>query len=312
MKAIEIESMNEDSSTDSAITTKTKPNKKRSIKKEMLKLGIFVILFALLFSPLNLPFANFMLFHPQKEMEIHEPTMALLQDKFNAKWKKVSFPSKNGNMLSAWFWTIPDSKGTMLVSHGNAGNLSHRVHLLAPIMGSGYSVFLYDYQGYGESQGKSDHNSIIEDGLAAYDYLIKEQSLTAKDIVLYGESLGCAVSSAVLQARDAKAVILQSCFSSAPNASRDKFHWTILYPDFVFPQKNLDNITVYTKPHPPLLLLHGENDFILPAKYAKEVFEKAIEPKEIAIVKTCGHNDFYIANAAEGIAGLQGFLKKLN
>ncbi|MCA9804896.1 MAG: alpha/beta hydrolase [Cyanobacteria bacterium HKST-UBA02] len=289
-----------------------KTKKKWSVKRELLKLTIFFGCFALFFSPMNTYFANFILFHPYSKMEIHLPTMDLLRDKFNAKWNILTLDARDGSKLSAWYWEIPNPKGTILVSHGNAGNLSHRVHLLAPMMGSGYSVFLYDYRGYGESEGQSDDRTIVEDGFTAYDYMTRKLHIKPSDIVLYGESLGCAVSTEILEKRQARAVVLQSCFASVVDAARDKFLWTAIYPDYLFPQRHLDNVTAYTRPHPPLLLLHGEKDFILPAAYAKKVYEKAIEPKTLYLVKGCGHNDFYMNDAASAIAGFQGFLSKLD
>ena len=75
--------------------------------------------------------------------------------------------------------------------------------------------------------------------------------------------------------------------------AKDKMIWTKVYPDQLFPQRHLDNIRAFQVNHPPLLLIHGENDWVLNSKYSKQIFAKAVQPKQLLMVPNLGHNNIY-------------------
>ncbi|MBK9143530.1 MAG: alpha/beta hydrolase [Candidatus Melainabacteria bacterium] len=155
---------------------------------------------------------------------------------------------------------LPGAKKTYLFSHGNAGNISQRLLPIAALLESGGSVFIYDYQGFGRSQGRASFRNRVPDGLAAYDYLRDHLHADPTRIISYGESPGCAIATKIMEERPVAGVVLQSPFSSVVEAARDKLPWTVLYLESLFPQRFLDNVHPFEKDHPPLLVLHGSRD----------------------------------------------------
>lgn len=274
---------------------------------ELIKLSVL----AMVISPANSWLTNFLLFHPDKISAADAQTIKTLKEKYNLTWTDAYFPSKSGEKLHGWYITQPGAKKTFLVSHGNAGNLAHRLPLVDAFAACGCSMLLYDYQGYGGSDGEPTPEGIIADGIGAYDYLVKAKQVAAQDVVLYGESLGCAVSTAISRERPVDGIVLQSGFATITETSRRYLPWFRLYPDEVFPQRFLENITAYKTKHPPLLLLHGTNDFILSSAYSQEIFEAAIEPKQLVLLPNCSHNDVFGESKEVATKSINGFVKEL-
>jgi len=203
--------------------------------------------------------------------------------------KTVNFKSTNNNQLTACFLVLNPSPPVVLLSHGNAGNLSHRTILAEALLRAGFSVFLYDYQGYGCSQGSPSIRGVVDDALSAYDYLVTTEQVPSSKIVAYGESLGCGVAAELSKLRPVKAIVLQSGFPSLMWAAHDRLWFTWLYPQSWFP--DLDCVSaVKNKGHAPLLIIHGTEDAAFSVSYAKLIYEKASGPKKLVIVKGLKHN----------------------
>lgn len=252
-----------------------------------------------------------LLFFPDKaEYDVAGP-LETLKSKFKAEIAETSFPTEGGKKLHGIHFKLKESPRTFLVSHGNAGNLQHRLALIASLLATGNSVFLYDYQGYGKSEGEPTIPGICHDGQAAYDYLTGTAGLNANQIVLYGESLGCAVSCQVAKNRPVSGLVLQSGFASLIEAARDKLFWLHVFPDFSFPTPHLDNVAYVKEKHPPLLIIHGVHDYVLPYRYAERVFKNAQEPKTFLTLPDCGHNDIGVKNVDIYLHGLKAFMATL-
>jgi fermentation-respiration switch protein FrsA (DUF1100 family) len=201
----------------------------------------------------------------------------------------LHIPSSNGTKLHAWLFRNPNCKYVIVVSHGNAGNLSDRGALADDLLQLGFSVLLYDYQGYGLSEGEPSIRNVCDDGLAVYDYLHNERNYGGDSIILYGESLGCAVACNTSANRPCRALILQSGFSSLKQISSEKFLIFKAYPSALFPKPSLDNASILKQIHPPLLLLHGEHDTTVPPSHSKQLFAVASDPKRIVLLPNSGH-----------------------
>jgi pimeloyl-ACP methyl ester carboxylesterase len=224
--------------------------------------------------------------------------------KLSVQTKELMIPGADGSKLAALLITKPGSKYVYMVSHGNAGNLGFRLGLASFIVASGQSVFLYDYRGYGESTGEAKLANLIPDGLSAYDYLVGPLGYKPDQVILYGESIGCGVTTGIMQERKARAVVLQSAFTSLITAGKDKLWQLKIFPDWLCPQPHLDNLSAVKRPHPPLLFIHGDKDTILPVQYSRTMFAAALEPKKYYEVKGAGHNDI-------GFTDLAGFRSAL-
>lgn len=207
------------------------------------------------------------------------------------KKEDVYFKNAQGIILHGWFFQKPGAQKTVLFAHGNGGNISYRQHLITAILDAGASVFIYDYSGYGLSQGKPTVPQALSDSEAAYNYLTDVKKIPLKDIVLYGESLGGGMVAHLLQTKDAGGIILDSTFTSVLGLAKKKVPPIMLYPPFLGPNPALNVQTVLTGRHPPLLIIHGKMDSMLPASEAEENFAAASEPKSLVILPASDHND---------------------
>jgi len=234
-----------------------------------------------------------------------------MEKKLDVKTRECSIKGPNKATISALLVTKSGSDYVYLVSHGNAGNLGNRIPLASYIISTGQSVFIYDYEGYGESSGEARLDKMIPDGLAAYDYLTGTLGYKPEQIILYGESIGCGVTTGIMKGRMARAVVLQSSFTSLIEAGKDKLWQLKMFPDAIFPQPHLDNMSAVKSAHPPLLFIHGDQDAILPVSYSRRMFEAALPPKEYYEIKGAGHNNIGETDLAGFRQALIGFMDGL-
>lgn len=253
------------------------------------QLALIVLVWLALSPHVALPMYQRLLFFPEVC-----PADSLVQhfgplSKLCSSIKTVSFKSTNNNQLTGCFLVLNPSAPVVLLSHGNAGNLSHRTILAEALLRAGFSVFLYDYQGYGCSQGSPSIIGVVDDAVSAYDYLRNTEQVPSSKIIAYGESLGCGVAAELSKVRPVKAIVLQSGFPSLMWAAHDRLWFTWLYPQSWFP--DLDCISaVKNKGHAPLLIIHGTEDAAFSVSYAKLIFKKASEHKSLVIIKGLKHN----------------------
>jgi len=261
------------------------------------------------FSPLNVPLYNLIMFPCP---DPRTPSMAAQfsqLEAYGAKKRDVEFRSANGNLIRGWFIELPNTRRVFLLSHGKGNNIYGKLHHAPLLLLCGGSVLMYDYQGFGASQGQISIDGACDDGVAAYDYLVQHEHRKPHDIIAFGESFGCGVSSQLCARRQVGGVVLQSGFTSLIRAGRDRLPWLRLYPDWSFPKPLvLDNLSVFRKAHPPLLIIHGQRDFNLPYANAADFFAQAIEPKSLYTVADGGHCCF--GTIDQFVATMKGFLAK--
>jgi uncharacterized protein len=249
-----------------------------------------------------------LLFHPWK-VTATEPVAPPLA---GVTGENVYFPSENGKMLNGWYYVNPKAIYTIIFNHGNGGNITVRTDLVQLLLMAGASVFIYDYEGYGESVGKPTVEGICEDGAGAYKYLTSVKAIHPDKIILYGESLGAAVASYISTRFECKAIVLQSGFSSLYGIACEVFPLLKIYPAFLFPNPALDNLSVLSKPHPPVLLIHGDADTVVPVSHAKTLYDKAVGPKKFLELPKTGHADIYTTAASVYVRAMKSFLSTLN
>lgn len=227
------------------------------------------------------------------------------------KPKEVFFATYNNKLLHGWYYILPNATKTVIVHHGNAGNLTHRLGGLKLILKGGASVFIYDYQGFGLSQGTPTLQGISEDGRAAFDYLVKYENVPSEQIVNYGESLGSAVACQVSATRNSAGIILQSGFTSLSQASYEVVPFVRIYPSWLFPQPELDNVSILSKEHAPLLLLHGKKDVVIPFTHSESLYTQATDSKTLVPLPAAGHSDIPEVEPHRFHAAIAAFLARL-
>ncbi|HEY9719297.1 MAG TPA: alpha/beta hydrolase [Trichormus sp.] len=211
-----------------------------------------------------------------------------LKKQINVDHEDVFFNTPDGKRLHGIYFACPGAKKVVFVCHGNGGNIAHRMVLAAALLVCKANVFLFDYQGYGSSEGSPSLKGVVTDGVAAYDYLHQTRHVDPTNIFVYGESLGSGVATQVAEQRPVAGIILQSGFSSLVSAGKDRFFFLRAYPDSWFPE-NLDNVAALRKPHAPVLIIHGKDDPILAVHNATDLFAQACEPKRLVLIDNFGH-----------------------
>lgn len=223
-------------------------------------------------------------------------------------YESVSFGAEDGIKLTGWYIPADVSRGTVLFFHGNAGNISHRLDSIAIFHKLGLSVFIFDYRGYGQSEGQPSEEGMYRDAEAAWEYLVQKKEHAPEQIILFGRSLGAAVAAWLAERRSPKACILESVFTSAPDMAAEMFP---LFPARLLCRYEFNTKAAVKNITSPLLIVHSPQDDIIPFSHGKKVFEAAREPK--AFLEISGdHNTGFLASGSLYTDGLAAFLAELS
>jgi len=205
-------------------------------------------------------------------------------------YKDVWFTTADGVRLHGW-WVPQPGCPTILWFHGNGGNISHRLENLALLWHQvQVQIFIFDYREYGLSQGEITRAGTFLDAAAAYQCVTTSLKIPAGDLILFGRSLGSALALDQAVKNPARALILESAFTS----SRDMM---ALYAPFLgswLPQgPAYDNLTLIPHLKVPVLIIHGEHDEVIPVDMGRRLYAAAPEPRELYIIPGAHHNDVY-------------------
>ena len=223
---------------------------------------------------------------------------------------EVYFPTTNGAQLHGWLFQNPVSNKIFLFHPGNAGDIAKRLPIIEYLLDSGASVFIYEPRGFGSSPGKPTIPDFSADGVSAYDHLAA-LGYKPSQIVLYGESLGASTATHVSRRRTVAGIILQSGFSALADIGKEQVPFLKVYPDFMFTSPRLDNAALMSRPHAPLLILHGEKDTLIGIHHSEEIFRRAVGPKSFVRFPNSGHADVTQADLELFIKTVSGFVKGL-
>ena len=200
----------------------------------------------------------------------------------------VWFESDDGVQLHGWYVPQQNARAAVLFCHGNGGTITHRIDTLEMLHGrSNASVLIFDYRGYGRSRGNPNEAGVLADARAARRWLAAHENIPESDVVLMGESLGGAVA-VDLAARDgARALVLESTFSSLPDVAAHHYPWL---PVRWAMRSRFDSEAKIADYHGPLLMVHGDADTIVPLRFGRRLFEAANEPKQFILLHGHDHN----------------------
>jgi uncharacterized protein len=224
------------------------------------------------------------------------PTQAIEQTpaKYGLTYKEVWLPiGDQGNRLYAW-WIPAQSKTTptVLYCHGNGHNVGEVSELASRFHKMGLSVFAFDYRGYGKSEGEfPSETAIYVDAERAWDYLIQDQKIPPKKIVMYGHSLGGAIAiNLATHHPNAGGLIVQSSFTTALEMARRNW-WTAIVPVNVLLNQRFESIRKVSQLQMPVLYLHGTADTLIPFEMSQRLLERTRSSKQIKLFPGAGHND---------------------
>jgi len=201
------------------------------------------------------------------------------------------FQSGDGTRLHGWFLEHPDPIGTVLFCHGNAGNLAWRAETMRVLREvSRVNVLIFDYRGYGRSDGAPNEQGLYADARAARRWLADRVGIAPDEVVLMGRSIGGAVAVELAAADGAGGLVLESTFTSLPDVGAGFYPFL---PVRWLMKNRFDSVAKIRNYHGPLLQTHGEADTLVPVTLGRQLFAAATNaaPKQFVTYPGLNHND---------------------
>ncbi|MCA9085190.1 MAG: alpha/beta hydrolase [Planctomycetaceae bacterium] len=211
--------------------------------------------------------------------------------------EEVWFPNRQGHQLRGWYFSAPDAGQTILFCMGNTGNVSLMLPYASILHRGGFDVLLFDYQGFGGSEGVASVMSLVDDTHSAVDYLSQSKGRTPDEIGLFGVSMGTVPAITVAVERKVGAVAAEAVFLPSREIERWKPRFGPMGPVEQFALRTIETLVLprvdplrnCPKLQCPLLLLHGVKDRLLPANGTLEVAEVASGPHRVWLMEHTGH-----------------------
>ncbi len=225
------------------------------------------------------------------------------------------FPvTDDGVKLHGWYFQAREAKAALLFFHGNAGNISGRIHKAKGWVERGVSVLLLDYRSYGLSDGQiQTGEDIVVDAKAGLNELMGVKKWASEKIIFYGESLGSYPATRLAVDYKAAGLILEAPFTAFTDLAA--IHYPAL-PKFMveamLKEFRFDNLSLIPKIQTPFFIMHGTADATCPYEMGKKLFEAAPEHKFFFSVPDAGHNNLPESAGAAYWEEPNEFLKKLN
>ncbi len=218
----------------------------------------------------------FFVFFNQRNLLYHPFENNYSSDVANFSYEEIFIPTSNGNNLKAWFHKKNlEKKKTLVFFHGNAGDLKNRIYKLNLIKDFDINFLIVAYRGFSGNKGKPTEEGLYEDAKYTLEWLGK-QKINDDKIIIYGESLGTAISVEIAQNKKFAGIILESPFTSMVDAGKHYYFYlpvSLLLKDRYETLDKLKNIKI------PILVMHGKKDKIVPFIMGKKVYENANTPK---------------------------------
>ncbi len=221
-----------------------------------------------------------MVYHPSRQI-------TLTPAELNLAYEDVSFETSDGERIAAWFVPAEDARGTLLMCHGNGGNIGDRVYAIDFFRKLGMNVFIFDYRGYGMSSGKPSEEGTYFDAMAAWRHLVEERSIAPGQIVIHGRSLGGAVAAWLATQADSAGLVLESTFTSIPDVGKKMYPYL---PIRLLSRFQYDTFGRIGDVRCPILIVHSKQDEMIAFEHGRKIFSAAPEPKWF-LDTTGSHND---------------------
>ncbi|UCF42816.1 MAG: alpha/beta hydrolase [Planctomycetota bacterium] len=226
---------------------------------------------------------------------VYKPTreVSYTPDELGLDFGNVVFKSGDGLRLNGWYVPAENSGLTVLFCHGNGGNITHRLDSINILNKLGLNCFIFDYRGYGNSEGKPSEEGTYLDAMAAYKWLTETRKVPANKIIIFGKSLGGSVAAELASRVKTKGLIIEGGFTSYVDMGRKFYPYMPVRWFASFSYRTIDYIR---EVRCPVLIIHSRGDEIVPFEFGLELHEAANEPREF--VEIFGsHNDSFLVSS---------------
>jgi fermentation-respiration switch protein FrsA (DUF1100 family) len=220
-----------------------------------------------------------------------------------AGFQDVALATPDGERLVGW-WKPPQPGRTLvLYFHGNGGSLRSRRARVEALAGQGRGVLLVSYRGYSGSTGAPTEDGLRTDARTAYDFAAR--SVEPGRIVLYGESLGTGVAVRLATERPVGGLVLDAPYTSTAEVAAG-LYWYVPVSWLMHDQYR--SIDIISQVRAPILVMHGDQDRIIPFAYGERLFAAAPEPKRFLRLPGVGHTRVLESG---GLAAVDAFLGEI-
>jgi pimeloyl-ACP methyl ester carboxylesterase len=208
---------------------------------------------------------------------------------FGREAQEIQFSTKSGKRLCGLYLPSAKAKQVILVHHGQFGNLNEHLPACAVLLQPENSVFVYDYEGFGKSEGSPTIAGMIDDARAAYDCVVDKLGVDPGKIVNYGVSLGSGPAALVSAEKPCAGLILVSPYTSLKASAKEVFPFLKIYPDFLLTDSDFDTIGNVRHLQVPMLIVHGADDTCIAVHHGDQIYKAAHQPCSYARIEGAGH-----------------------
>ena len=239
------------------------------------------------------------LFQPTKKLPYTPSVIRLI-------YENVRLKTPDNLVLAGWYIPAKDANFTVLFCHGNGGNIAYALDSINIFHGLGLNCLVFDYRGYGDSQGKPTEEGTYTDAQTAYDWLIKEKKLKPSEIIICGQSLGGSIAAHLADSAKPAGLIIESSFTSFVDIA-GKFYPYM--PVKLFAKYRFNTSDYLKKVNCPVLIIHSRNDELVPFEFGRRLYEEAAkEPKQFIEISG-SHNDCLVDSEEIYREGVSNWLK---
>ncbi|MBE0576042.1 MAG: alpha/beta hydrolase [Desulfuromonadales bacterium] len=285
-------------------------SKAAGFKKLRYRLLIYLLAAMIFAMPARTALDHHFLYFPEPRHEATPSSVGL-------DYEEIAFLATDGTRLSGWLVSGRPNAPIVLFCIGNAGNISHRLETLQLLHDFGVAVFIFNYRGYGLSEGKASEHGTYHDVAGALE-LLNKRGWPSERTIIFGRSLGAAIGLEAALHSPPAGLIMESAFTSI--AAMGQHHYPLINRllGWLIGAK-YDNLKKISGLKSPVLLIHGKDDTICPPRMAEELFYRAPEEKQLLWIPGADHNNGFIVGGEiyrqtlrETIARWTGFATEMD
>jgi fermentation-respiration switch protein FrsA (DUF1100 family) len=254
-------------------------------KKLRYRLFLYLLIALIFAMPARTALEHHFLYFPDPRYEATPTTVGLT-------YEEIAFQATDGTRLNGWLLPGESEAPVVLFCMGNAGNISHRLETLQLLHDLGVAIFIFDYRGYGLSEGTASETGTYQDVTGAMNFLNKRGWPTSQ-IIIFGRSLGAAIGLEAALRNPPAGLIMESAFTSISAMGRHHYPLLNLLLGWLLGAK-YDNLEKIAELKSPLLLIHGKDDTICPPRMAEELYARAPKEKQPFWISGADHNNGFI------------------
>ena len=208
---------------------------------------------------------------------------------FGRQAQEVWFKNEEGTRLCGLYLPSPAATHVILIHHGQFGNINHHLPGSGFLLQPDNALFIYDYAGFGKSEGSPTIRGMIDDARAAYDCLVTQLAVDPQKVVHYGGSLGTGPAALLAAEKPCAGLVLLSPYTSLKAQARDTFPFLNMYPDFLVTDSDFETLNNVRRLTVPVLIVHGTSDPCVRIHHGDAVYAAARNPRTYLRVGSGGH-----------------------